>query len=102
MCQQAIIEVYDNRLLSLASRDYTFSYRVPKELAGLHLTVRVRYHIQTENQHQMLVKKFGLTANDPYNFPVYERSVPLTGDLAKQFDDPAPTAQLACAAPHAG
>ena len=99
--QPAIIELYDNRLLPLASRDYTFSYRVPKELAGVHLKVRVRYHIQTEGQHQMLIKKFGLTADDAYNFPVYERTVPLAGDLAKQFAEPAPP-QLACAAPHAG
>jgi hypothetical protein len=102
MWQPAIIELYDNRLLPLAGRDYTFSYRVPKELAGLQLKIRVRYHIQTEGQHQMLIKKFGLTADDPYYFPVYERSVPLTGDLAKQFEESAPAPQLACATPHAG
>jgi hypothetical protein len=99
--QPAIIELYDNRLLPLASRDYTFSYRVPKELAGVQLKVRVRYHIQTEGQHQMLINKFGLTADDAYNFSVYERSVPLAGDLAKQLEEPAPP-QLACTAPHAG
>ena len=102
MWQPAIIEFYDNRLLPLASRDYTFSYRVPKELAGLELKVRVLYHIQTERQHQMLIKKFGLTADDPYHFAVYERSVPLAGDLAKHLDEPSPPPQLACAAPHAG
>jgi hypothetical protein len=101
MWQPAILELYDNRLLPLASRDYTFSFRLPKDLSGLHLNVRVRYHIQTEGQHEMLIKKFGLTANDPYHFAVYERSVPLTGDLVKQFEEPSPP-QLACAAPHAG
>lgn len=100
MWQPAIIELYDNRLLPLASRDYTFSYRVPKELEGLNLKVRVRYHIQTERQHQMLIEKFGLTADDPYNFAVYERNVPLTGDLAKQFEDPSPDPRFACAAGH--
>lgn len=98
MWQPAIIELYDNRLLPLASRDYTFSYRLPKDLAGLKLQARVRYHIQSEGQHQMLIEKFGLTANDPYNFIVYERSVPLTGDLAIQFDEPARSSQVACAA----
>ncbi len=102
MWQPAIIELYDNRLLPLASRDYTFSYRVPKELEGLNLKVRVRYHIQTERQHQMLIEKFGLTADDPYHFAVFERSVPLTGDLAKHFEEPSPPPQLACATPHAG
>ena len=98
MWQPAIIELYDNRLLPLASRDYTFSYRLPKDLSGLKLQARVRYHIQSEGQHQMLIEKFGLTANDPYNFIVYERSVPLTGDLAIQFDEPARSSQVACAA----
>jgi hypothetical protein len=102
MWQPAIIELYDNRLLPLASRDYTFSYRVPKHMTGLHLNVRVRYHIQTEQQHQMLIKKFGLTADDPYHFAVYERSVPLSSDLAEQFEEPVPAPQLACAASHAG
>jgi hypothetical protein len=95
--QPAIIELYDNRLLPLASRDYTFTYRVPKELAGLKLQARVRYHIQTEGQHQMLIEKFGLTANDPYHFTVYERSVPLMGDVARQFEAPSSDSQLACA-----
>jgi hypothetical protein len=102
MWQPAIIEFYDNRLLPLASRDYTFSYRVPKEPGSLQLKILVRYHIQTEGQHQMLIKKFGLTADDPYHFAVFERSVPLTGDLAKHFEEPSLPPQLACATPHAG
>lgn len=98
MWQPAIIELYDNRLMPLASRDYTFTYRLPKDLTGLTLQARVRYHIQTERQHDMLIKKFGLTANDPYNFTVYEREVPITGNLARGFDQPAQDARLACAA----
>jgi hypothetical protein len=87
MWQPAIVELYDNRLLPLASRDYTFSYRLPNEPAGLKLRARVRYHIQSERQHQMFINKFGLTANDPYYFTVYEREVPLTTDLAQAFDE---------------
>lgn len=87
MWQPAIVEWYDNRLLPLASRDYTFAYRLPNEIAGLRLKARVRYHIQTERQHEMLIKKYGLTANDPYHFTVYEREVPLTADLARAFDE---------------
>jgi hypothetical protein len=98
MWQPAIIELYDNRLMPLASRDYTFTYRLPKELAGLKLKARVRYHIQSERQHQMLINKFGLTAKDPYNLTVYEREVPLVGDLAKHFEETSRELHLACAA----
>ena len=34
MWQPAIIELYDNRLMPLASRDYTFIYRLPKDIDG--------------------------------------------------------------------
>jgi hypothetical protein len=98
MWQPAIIELYDNRLMPLASRDYTFEYQVPKESDGLKLVTKVRYHIQTERQHQMLIDKYGLTAQDPYNFPVYERAVPLTGDVADHFHNNGPSSHLACAA----
>jgi hypothetical protein len=96
--QPAIVELYDNRLLPLASRDYTFTYRLPNEIDGLRLKATVRYHIQSEKQHQMLIKKYGLTANDPYNFTVYEREVPLSGNLAASFSD-GPDARLGCLAP---
>jgi hypothetical protein len=102
MWQPAIVELYDNRLMPLASRDYTFTYRFPKDPAGLSLRARVRYHIQSERQHNMLIKKFGLTANDSYNFTVYEREVPLEGDLAKLFEEPTHDARLGCAAPTHG
>jgi hypothetical protein len=103
MWQPVIVEWYDNRLMPLASRDYTFSYRLPKDAAGLKLKARVRYHIQTEGQHQMLIRKFGLTADDPYFFTVYEREVPLTANLATAFEEiPKPNHQLACAAPAQG
>ena len=99
--QPAIVELYDNRLLPLASRDYPFSTRLPKDLDGLRLIARVRYHIQSERQHQMLIKKFGLTAKDPYNFTVYEREVPLTKDLAAAFNEDSDP-RLGCAVPHPG
>jgi hypothetical protein len=99
MWQPAVVELYDNRLMPLASRDYIFSYRLPKDGVGLKLKARVLYHIQTEGQHQMLVKKYGLTASDPYFFTVYERAVPMSGNLAAHFEQaPADTA-MACAAP---
>ena len=98
--QPAIIELHDNRLMPLASRDYTFVYQLPKDVAGLTLTTRVRYHIQTERQHQMLIDKYGLTAPDPYFFTVYERAVPLTGNLADHFKQTVPDSRMACAAPN--
>ncbi|WP_447600058.1 hypothetical protein [Nitrospira sp. Nam80] len=100
MWQPAIVELYDNRLLPLASRDYPFTARLPKEIEGLRLIARVRYHIQSERQHQMLINKFGLTAKDPYHFTVYEREVPLTADIASAFND-APNPRVGCAVPHA-
>lgn len=97
--QPAIVELYDNRLMPLASRNYTFVYQLPKDVAGLTLTTKVRYHIQTEGQHQMLIDKFGLTAKDPYNFTVYEREVPLNGNLTDHFKQTVPDSRMACAAP---
>jgi hypothetical protein len=100
MWQPAIVELYDNRLMPLASRDYTFTYRLPEDVDGLRLTARVRYHIQSERQHEMLVKKYGLTANDPYWFTIYEREVPLTGNLTTSLSD-GPDPRLGCVAPQA-
>lgn len=100
--QPVIIELHDNRLMPLASRNYTFEYQVPKENAGLKLLTKVRYHIQTERQHQMLIDKYGLTAKDPYNFIVYERAAPLTGNLAEAFDQTTHDTRLACAIPDHG
>jgi hypothetical protein len=101
MWQPAIVELYDNRLFPLASKDYTFTYRLPEKLEGVTLKARVRYHIQSEKQHQMLIKKYGLTAKDPYHFTIYEREVPLTGNLTAAFGEPGQEKQMACAAPDA-
>src|SRR5947209_16689158 len=51
--QPVIVELYDNRLPPLASRDYRFTHRMPASsdaLAGLKLQVRVRYHILTDKR----------------------------------------------------
>jgi hypothetical protein len=82
MWQPAIVELYDNRLLPLASREYRFAYRVPPKAEGLILKTRVQYHILTDDQHEMLRTKYGLTGTDPYRFVIYEREFPLSGDLA--------------------
>src|SRR4029079_4590402 len=100
--QPAIIELHDNRLMPLASRDYTFEYQLPKDVTGLTLITKVRYHIQTERQNQMLIDKYGLTAPDPYFFTVYERTMPLTGNLADHFKQSVPDSRMACAAPDNG
>jgi hypothetical protein len=80
--QPAILELYDNRLLPLASREYGFAYRIPPKSEGLILKVRVQYHILTDGQHEMLRTKYGLTGNDPYRFVIYEREFPLSEKLA--------------------
>lgn len=85
MWQPALIELHNNRLMPLASRDYRFEYQLPKDSTGLKLITKGRYHIQTERQHQMLMNKYGLTTNDPYHFTVYERTAPLTSNLPEAF-----------------
>ena len=86
--QPVIVEVYDNRLMPLASRDYTFSYLLPDQASRLTLKTRVRYHILTDAQHEMLKQKYGLTAEDPHAFTIYERDVPLLGDLTAALTSP--------------
>ena len=100
--QPAIVDLYDNRLMPLASRDYMFEYQVPKESAGLKLVEKVRYHIHMDRQHQMRIDKYGLTAKDPYNFTVYEQVVPLTGNLVAAFAQSVDDTHRACAAPGRG
>lgn len=96
--QPVILEVYDNRLPPLASREYTFDYRLPAETAGLRLKARVRYHILTDGQHAMLTEKYGLTGDDPYAFTIYERDLPLSDSLTASLSAQEAGAQLACAA----
>ena len=79
--QPAIIELYDNRLLPLAARDYRFDYRLPERPGDLILKTRVQYHILTDGQHEMLRTKYGLMGDDPYHFVIDERTFPLSADL---------------------
>jgi hypothetical protein len=76
-----ILEVYDNWLLPLASRERTVDYHLPKPSAGLTLKTRVRYHILTEGQHGMLREQYGLTGNESYALTLYERDLPLSAGL---------------------
>lgn len=94
--QPVILEVYDNRLLPLASREYTFTYRLPADLSGVALTARVRYHIQTDGQHEMLQKKYGLTGNDPYYFTIYERTIPLDRTVTATLSAAEPESRPVC------
>lgn len=87
MWQPAIVELYDNRLLPLASREYQFTYQLPAQVEGLKMKTRVQYHIVTDRQHEMLQTKYGLTGNDPYRFVVYERDFPLSGALAASLSE---------------
>jgi hypothetical protein len=85
--QPAIVELYDNRLLPLASREYRFSYRMPAESEGLVLKTLVQYHILTDGQHEMLQRKYGLTGDDPYRFEIYRREIPLNEQLAAALSE---------------
>jgi hypothetical protein len=88
--QPVIVELYDNRLAPLESRDYPFRYAIPSGNAAGDLRLRavVRYHIQSERGHQMLIRKYGLTADDPYNFVVFEREIPLSGRFEPAIQAP--------------
>ena len=75
--QPVIWEVYDNRLLPLASREYQFHYDMPAEGKDWVATIHIQYHILTDGQHEMLQERYGLTADDPYRFTIYQRHFPL-------------------------
>ncbi|MGD9851273.1 MAG: hypothetical protein AB7T38_08395 [Nitrospirales bacterium] len=94
-----IVEVYDNRLLPLASRDYSFEYEIPQAEKGWSVVARIRYHILTDDQHQMLIDRYELKAEDPYVFTIYEREFPLDGSLAVALDQQEPHPELGCAVP---
>jgi hypothetical protein len=86
--QPVIVELYDNRLPPLASRDYRFTYRMPGSsdaTAGLKLQVMVRYHILTDKAYKTLKTSYGLQGDHPYSFAIYEREVPLSGPLSAEF-----------------
>jgi hypothetical protein len=84
MWQPVILELHDNRLPPLASRDYRFRVRLPESLEGLQLHAEVRYHILTEGAYQKLKTKYGLEGEHPYWFTVYERRVELSGPLSAE------------------
>ena len=97
--QPVILEVYDNRLLPLASRDYQFSYDIPPNRTDLVLEARVRYHILTDGQHAMLRDSYGLQSDDPYRFVIYQRDFPLNQELTVALQEQNVDPRLGCAAP---
>lgn len=101
--QPVILEVYDNRLLPLASREYRFQYRLPRDagtVEDLVLKTRIRYHILTDGQHRMLRDKYGLRAEVPYRFTIYEREFPLAKTkLAAALRGQQTDARLGCEGP---
>ena len=54
MWQSAILELYDNRLLHLARREYQFEYQRPAQAEGLKVRMRVQYHVLSDKQHEMV------------------------------------------------
>jgi len=95
--QPVIWEVYDNRLLPLASRDYEFTYEVPENVRNWKVQTRIRYHILTDDQHEMLREKYELTAKDPYVFTIYERDFPLDASLSLALQDQPLDPRVGCA-----
>ncbi len=97
--QPVIWEVYDNRLLPLASRDYEFTYDLPDDVTDWKMQVKIQYHILTDGQHEMLRENYGLTGNDPYMFTIYERDFPLNETLSVALDAQPSDPRLGCAKP---
>ena len=95
--QPVIWEVYDNRLLPLASRDYEFTYDVPDDARNWKVQARIRYHILTDDQHEMLREKYELTAEDPYVFTIYDRDFPLDESLSVALQDQPLDPRVGCA-----
>jgi len=95
--QPVIWEVYDNRLLPLASRDYQFTYEVPEDAKNWKIQTRIRYHILTDDQHEMLREKYELTSKEPYVFTIYDRDFPLDESLSVALQNQPLDPRLGCA-----
>ncbi len=79
-----IIEVYQNRIQPLESRDYDLTYRMPElsRAEGMTVHAKVSYHIMTEKAYQKLKDKHGLTEEVPHVFTIFEETQPLTASGA--------------------
>ncbi len=97
--QPVILEVYDNRLRPLASRDYQFAYQIPEGRSDLVVEARVRYHILTDGQHAMLREAYGLQSDRPYRYTIYTRRFPLGQNLEVALDaEPLVDVRAGCSA----
>lgn len=94
--QPVIVELYDNRLLPLASRDYKFSYQIPRGRKDLVVEARVRYHILTDGQHAMLRDTYGMRSDEPYRFQIYQREFPLSEKLSVALNDQPVDPRIGC------
>jgi len=84
--QPVIWEVYGNRLKPLENRDFSFQYRLSdsvREASGLKFRAIIRYHIQSEGTHKMLIKKYGLLSDDPFEFTVFQHEVQIPGPFVE-------------------
>jgi len=90
-----IIEVYENRIPPLASRDYHYAVTARP---GYKLKVTVGYHILTQRQKRRLIHRYGLPPDTVDHFDLAEWTVDLgSGHLEPQVagGPPAPLDPLA-------
>ena len=75
-----IIEIYENRIRPLESRDLLLTVRMPEpaRAEGMTIHAKVSYHIMTDKANRLLRTKYGLTEEKPYAFTIYEEAMPLT------------------------
>jgi hypothetical protein len=69
-----IVELYENRIPPLESRDYTHAVTTRR---GHTLTATVSYHILTARQKDKLIDRYALPPDTMDHFTVYERTVDL-------------------------
>ena len=92
-----ILELFQNRILPLESRDYYLTARMPEPSTAEGMTVhaKVSYHILTERAYQKLQEQYGLTEEVPHVFTIYEETLPLTAHGGVQVAATSPEAPQA-------
>ncbi|MEW6325247.1 MAG: multiheme c-type cytochrome [Nitrospirota bacterium] len=96
-----IIEVYENRIRPLESREYALAARMPEpaNADGMTIHAKVSYHILTERAYKRLQTKYGLTEEVPHVFTIYDAALPLDEHRPQAATASASTAQAAAQSP---
>ena len=80
MWRPVILDLWDTRLPKGEERIYTFSLDLDADPAPVTLDVVVRYQLLDESRR----RRIGYENQDPISYVVFQRSIPLTEDVALQ------------------